>query len=1089
VADAVLVRNPQLQLTHRGQGQFDIDDVLARLTSAESQGSGVPRLSLFNLQVAGGGVQFRDEPKSVTHTLSDVRLNIPFLSNIGGRREVATHPRLAFQFNGSTFDTDAETTPFAADRHTQARFQIKGLDVKPYLPYWPAAWPVRLAGGRLEMDLRLDFQQQTSPELSVSGHLALDGLKLNEKFNRADVPLLQAGGIDLKIEAWRPLEGVLKLEALSLEKPVLHTRRDAAGELNWVRLQRFFMPPVPVPAPVAQAPAQAGADFSLKRFQISAGQLYWQDAAVSMQTPLALSDLTMEGQNFSWPRPQVASFRGQTQLQGANVSWEGTTDLRSAQTRMKWRDVPLKTMQPYWAAWFRPDLSGQFSAELNVAWRGAEGVVSPSLLIQAPQIRVSDVLLGKPQQPEAGWAELAIEQLEVDVFNQVAKTGRVTWGRPLLNASRNPQGRWMVEDWWLKNDAMPSSEASGKPWQLELGPLQITGGLLNLDDRSVPGGVKLDARELNLSVGAWQPLSASPQMTTVKGEFTTGAQRREAGKLGFDGTFRLPVGTAGQRKATPLHVQGRLQLSRFPLHRLRAYGADRVNFDLRRAELSYSGDLDLSMPDAGLGLNLQGNLSLENLRALNPSDGEALLDTQSLSLRGFELKVDAGQMKRLKIAETALSDFFARVAIDAEGHLNLQKLIKSEPSTPSQAAGVPALIELGPIGVVKGRVLFSDHFIRPNYSADITELAGSLGALSSQAVVGDSALADLNLRGRVAGSGSLEVSGRINPLTRPVALDVRGQVRDLELPQLSPYSSKYAGYGIERGKLSAEVNYRISAEGQLQATHQIVLTHLRFGERSDSADAPNLPVKLAVALLADRNGVIDINLPVSGSINDPDFRVGPIVWKMVLNLIGKAIISPFSLIAGAFSGEEQLQQIDFAPGRADLDAASLQKLAAVSQMVIDKPALRLTLSGQADLESERDDWRRAQLREAVVAEKRRRIARDAQGTLPVLEVSPAEYPALLQSVYRRSPIPKPRNVLGLVKDMPLADMEALLLAAISVDEADMRGLAQARAQQVRETLLGLKVPAAQLFLGAPVVAKSTSGSKFVPKVVLVVSTD
>jgi uncharacterized protein involved in outer membrane biogenesis/outer membrane protein OmpA-like peptidoglycan-associated protein len=1089
VADAVLVRNPQLQLTHRGQGQFDIDDVLARLTSAESQGSGVPRLSLFNLQIAGGGVQFRDAPKSVTHTLSDVRLDIPFLSNIGGRREVATHPRLAFQFNGSTFDTDAETTPFAPDRHTQARFQIKGLDVKPYLPYWPAAWPVRLAGGRLEMDLRLDFQQQTSPELTVSGQLTLDGLKLHEKVNRADLPLLELGGVDLKIDAWRPLEGVLKLETLSLDKLVLHTRRDAAGELNWVRLQRFFMPATPA----ASASNQTAADYAMKRLEIRSAQLHWQDAAVAMATPLALTELSIEGQDFSWPKPQVASFRGQANLQGANVSWEGTTDLRSAQTRMKWRDVPLKTVAPYWAAWFRPDLSGKSSAELNLEWRGAEGLASSSLLIKAPQIRVSDVLLGKPEQPEAGWVELAIEQLEVDVFNQVAKTGRVTLSRPLLNASRNPQGRWMVEDWRLENGSKSlsevSSEAPSKPWQLELGPLQITGGSLNLDDRSVPGGVKFDVRDLNLGIGAWQPLAASPQMTTVKGEFTTGAQRREAGKLGFDGTFRWPSGAAGQGKATPLQAQGRVELVRFPLHRLRAYGIDRVNFDLRRAELSYLGVLDLSMPNAGLGLNLQGNLSLENVRALNRSDGEPLLETQSLSLRGLELKVDAGEMKRLKIAETALSDFFARVAIDAEGHLNLQKLIKSEPSTASQSAAKPAVIELGPIGVVKGRVLFSDHFIRPNYSADITELAGSLGALSNQAAAGESALADLSLRGRVAGSGSLEVSGRINPLTRPVALDVRGQVRDLELPQLSPYSSKYAGYGIDRGKLSAEVNYRISAEGQLQATHQIVLTQLRFGERSDSADAPNLPVKLAVALLADRNGVIDINLPVSGSINDPDFRVGPIVWKMVLNLIGKAIISPFSLIAGAFSGEEQLQQIDFAPGRADLDAASRQKLETVANMVIDKPVLRMTLAGEANLESERDAWRSAQLRDAVVAEKRRRMARDGQGTLPVLDVSPAEYPALLQSVYRRSPIPKPRNVLGVVKDMPPADMEALLLAAIAVDEADMRELAQARAQHVREALLGLKVPAAQLFLGAPVVAKSAPSTGFVPKVVLVVSTD
>ena len=1090
VADAVRVRNPQLQLTHLGQGRFDIDDVWARFAAAEPQGAGVPRLSLFNIQIAGGGVQFHDASQSITHTLSDVRLDVPFLSNIGGRREVATHPRLAFQFNGSSFDTDAETTPFAADRRTQARFQIKGLDVKPYLPYWPAAWPVRLADGRLEMDIRLDFRQRTAPELSVSGHLAVQGLKLQERLNRDDVPLFQLGGLDLQIDAWRPLDGVFKFDTLSLDKPVVHLRRDSGGELNWVRLQRALLSQAPGPVTgAADTGGVKAVDFALQRLQVSAGQLHWQDAALAIPANLAVTALALEGQNFSWPSRQAASFRGQALLQGANVSWEGTTDLRSAQTRMQWRDVPLTTVAPYWAAWFRPGLSGKSSAQLSLDWQAAAGATPSSLVVQAPQLRLTDVLLGKPEQPDAGWAELAIEQLEVDVFQQQARVGRVAWRRPLLNVSRNPQGRWMVEDWRVDAPSTASSAASPKAWQLALGPMQVSGGLLNLDDRFVPGGAKLDARDVNLIVGPWQPLAASPQMTTIQGDFTTGAQRRESGKLGFEGAFRLPSVAAGQSKPTPLQVRGRLQLTRFPVQRLRAYWADRVQFDLRRAELSYTGGLDLAMPEAGLGLNLQGHLSVDQLRALSRSDGEALLDAQALSLRGFELKLEAGALQRLKIAETALSDFFARVALDAQGQLNWQNLLKVEPSDLPQPPGVQALIELGPIGVVKGRVLFSDQFIRPNYSADITELVGSLGALSSQASAADTALADLSLRGRVAGTGSLEVTGRINPLTRPVALDVRGKVRDLELPQLSPYSRKYAGYGIERGKLSAEVNYRVGADGQLQATHQIVLNQLRFGERSDSADAPNLPVKLAVALLADRNGVIDINLPVSGSINDPDFRVGAIVWKMVLNLIGKAIISPFSLMSGAFSGEEQLQQIDFAPGLAQIDAASRQKLETVAQMVIDKPALRLTLAGEADLESERDAWRRAQLHQTVMAEKRRRMPRDAQNAGPVPSVSPEEYPALLQSVYRRSPIPKPRNVLGLVKDMPTADMEALLLAAIAVDEAAMRELAQARAQQVREVLQDLKVPAAQLFLGAPVVAKASSASPFVPKVVLVVSTD
>lgn len=924
VADAVRVRNPQLKLRHLGQGRYDIDDVLARLTSSGSQSAGVPRLSLFNIQLSGGGVEFRDEPHAVTHTLSDLQLDIPFLSNLGGRREVATHPRLVFRFNEAVFDTDAVTMPFAADRRTQAHFQVKGLDVAPYLPYWPAAWPVRLTAGQLAWDLRLDFRQETQPELSVSGQVSMRHLKLQANQNQSDLPLLQVGGVDLTIDTLKPLDGVLKL----------------------------------------------------------------------------------------------------------------------------------------------------------------------------PQIRVTDVSWGSKEKPEASWTELRLEQLEVAVAKQWVRVGRVGLTGPQVNVTRDAQGRWMFEDWLARAPSTPSSGAASHPWQLDMGPLQITEGVGSLDDQFVPGGAKLETRDFKASMGAWQLGAASPQMISVKVDFTAGAQtqRRSAGQFVFDGAVHWPWSAAEQVQTPGLQLKGHLQLNRFPLQRLRAYAADWLNFNLRRADLSYTGDLDLTLPQAGPGLQLQGNLVLENLRALNSSDGGVLLDIQALNLRGIELGLEAGTLKRLKIAETGLSDFFAHVLVDAQGHLNLQHLVKAQGSASSSLApsdSVPAkpVWILGPIGVVNGRVLFTDHFIKPHYSADITELAGSLGATSNQKGQTDTALADLNLRGRVAGSGTLEVSGRINPLTRPVALDVRGQVRDLELPQLSPYSSKYAGYGIERGKLSAQVNYRISAEGQLQASHQIVLNQLRFGERSDSPDTPDLPVKLAAALLADRHGVIDINLPVSGSLQDPDFRVGAIVGKMMLNLIGKAIISPFSLISGAFSSQEQLQSIEFMPGRADLDAASRQKLHSVAQLMIDKPALHLTMVGAAHLDSEREAWRRVQLEEAIAAEKFRRLPRDAQTVVPVLDQNSEEYTALLQSLYRRSPIPKPRHLSGLIKDLPRAEMEALLLAAVSVDESDMRGLAQARAQQVRGYLLSLNVPATQLFLGAPVVNKSTAGDPSGPKVNLVVSVD
>jgi hypothetical protein len=174
------------------------------------------------------------------------------------------------------------------------------------------------------------------------------------------------------------------------------------------------------------------------------------------------------------------------------------------------------------------------------------------------------------------------------------------------------------------------------------------------------------------------------------------------------------------------------------------------------------------------------------------------------------------------------------------------------------------VIRFGPTKLVNGSIDFTDHFIRPNYSADLTALNGSLGAFSSVAPGGAPQMAELALSGTAEGTATLAIDGQVNPLAEPLALDIRAKVSDLDLPPLSPYSVKYAGHGIERGKLSMDVAYKIQPDGQLTATNKLVLNQLEFGEPVAGAPA-SLPVQLATALLADSQGVIDLDLPISGS--------------------------------------------------------------------------------------------------------------------------------------------------------------------------------------------------------------------------------
>ena len=333
---------------------------------------------------------------------------------------------------------------------------------------------------------------------------------------------------------------------------------------------------------------------------------------------------------------------------------------------------------------------------------------------------------------------------------------------------------------------------------------------------------------------------------------------------------------------------------------------------------------------------------------------------------------------------------------------------------------------------LNGDVALED--VKANYSANLTELTGKLGAFSSQPQAGEPAMAELALRGRAQGTATLDIQGQINPLAKPLVLDLKARVRDLELPPLSAYAVRHAGHGIERGKLSVDLSYKVQADGQLLASNNIVLNQLKFGDKVDGAPT-SLPVRLAVALLADRQGVIDIDLPVSGSLNDPEFKLGPIVYKLIVNLVVKAVTAPFSLIASAFGSAEEPGVVNFAPGSAALDVDGRAGLDKVVKALQERPALHMTVVGMASLELEREAFKREQLQALLLGEQRREavlagraVAQTGAGASVPATLSPEESLALLGAVYRRSAIPKQLTSQGQLQPLPKDEMENLLLS-------------------------------------------------------------
>ncbi len=1130
VLESLRVQGPLLRLARLGEGQYDIDDLIVHLRRPAEAGAAAdetaPDFAVYNLQLSEGQVLLDDKPYQRLHKLEQLRLDLPFLSGLDHHVAVHVQPRLAGRLNGHGFDLGGDALPFAQTREAALKLQLQDLDLQPYLAYWPAALPLKPTQGRLSADLKLSFAQAPGqpPALSLTGQLRLlDGVLAQGQ--QADWMAWRA--LSLELKSLQPLKRELHIDSLHWEAPRLQLQRDATGRLGLPALDTQ-------PAGVAATPAdrnQPAWRLSLGRLSVEEAGVDWLDRRSG--AALRLQPLGLELKQLSWPLQGSAQLSLQASLQSAGKAREpsaklglqGQLSAEALDLQADWQDLAL--------AWFSPYLEAELPLALQGRLAGKASLSLPQPLAEQPegrleaglrelrleQLQVQQLVAGGRREPLASLAGLSLDEARLVLGKRQILLGQLGLREPRLQLERAADGRLR-----LPAAATPSVSASGSSatpasapgWSWRLAALTVEQGGLSLSDTSVRplhqregeaenAPYRLVAEQLrlklqNLSYPALEKSRSPLQLSVQMGRSAAASRRFASGARGSN-----PLGSLqfqGELGLAPLALSGQIRAERLPLHAADPYLDPRLGLHLRRAEAGFRGDLSVMASSQGPQALLRGEGLLADLRLIQTRErdgrrevGEELLSWQALSLAGLRAELVADKPPSLEVQKAALTEFYARLIVDEQGRFNLRDLgprevqAQAQDAAPSAAAAsAPALqFSLGELQLDKGAVDFSDRFIRPNYSAKLSELQGSLGRVDSS----QAQLAPLAIKGKVAGTGLLDISGQLRPGSPP-QMDIRAAATDIELAPLSPYAGKYAGYAIERGKLSTQLHYRIDADGRLQADNQIVLNQLTFGERIDSPDATKLPVLLAVALLKDSQGVIDVNLPVSGSLNDPEFSVGGLILKVIINLLGKALTAPFSLLTGGAAAD--LSQLEFAPASSQPAADLPGQLDKVAKALSDRPSLNLTLTGWADPQAEKAALQDAKVEALIQAERRRELRRqqlssgssaaDPRGSgaeAPLPPLSEVDRRRLLRQVYQASNLPgRPRNLLGLLKDVPPEQMQSVLAAAQAADTAAMRQLALQRAVAVRDALLARGVPNARLFLASPRLHEAAAGPEAKP---------
>ena len=1141
VVESLQMTAPRLRLARTGAGRLDVDDVLQRLApKAGEPAAEQAHFALYNVTLSDGEVVFDDQTVGRQHRLSGLTLALPFLSNLPSQVEIKVEPTLAFSLDGARYDSAAEALPFAPDRAGTMKLRVAGVDLEPYLGYLPDSLPVRVQRGQVDADLAIAFAApaERAASISVSGKLGLHELAVAE---RSGAPLLALAKLSLTLNDVQPLARKAAFGALQVDGLQLHLDRDAQGRLGLQRLQADAAATPDAAGAGAGAPAPAW-QASLESLEVAGARVVWNDAAVAPASAWLLDAIDAKAERLQWPAAVPMPFSLQATLRPqadaartlAVLSLQGQASASAATAAISVSALSIAALAPYANAAQRVSVAGTGTSSGELEWAARTDAQPMRLLLRLDELAIDGLVLDEPgagktaARGDAVAAQrVAFGKVGVDLAAQSVVVGSVRLVQPRVRLERTRDGAWnlmrLAGPTRLEDSARPLVRAAAEAtWQVRVDELALDGGRVALIDAlPAPGHdqapVRLGIDALNVGVRdlrlSGERLVSTPQVTLSARvvDQAPGREREQPGVVEWSGRFGL----------APLMLAGKARVQRLPIDAMQAYAAHPLGVRLERAEAGFQGGVAARLDaDGQLQLDLEGDALLSDLKvvalerpgaaALTPAERE-LLNWQSLAVNGLSVELRPRTLPKVAVREAILSDFFARLVLTEEGRLNLRDVAPAPVAASSGAAApaaasasapqaaplagtrLPVELDLGGLRLVNGRVDFSDRFVQPNYSAALTDLNGEVGAFRT----GLGEAATLRLGGHVAGTGLLEIEGRVKPNAVPRELDVRAKASEIELAPLSTYSAKYAGYAIERGKLSVELHYKIDPTGRLEASHQLVLNQLTFGEHVDSPTATKLPVLLAVALLKDRNGVIDVNLPVSGSLDDPQFSLGPIIWQVIGNLIAKAATAPFTLLSGG--GGPDMSFVAFAPGTAHLAPGGADVIARVAQALADRPTLKMTVVGEADPGLEREAYQRAAIEQRLQQEARREQLR-ASGAAAAASEAPVALTAqergrLLKIVYRDTDLPdKPRNVVGLKADLAPDEMEALLRSNVEAGPEAMRELALQRGLAVRDALVAKGLAGDRLFVGNPkLVAGGGSGSgedakSWTPRVKLILDT-
>jgi len=846
----------------------------------------------------------------------------------------------------------------------------------------------------------------------------------------------------------------LHLADVQLDKPKTEILFGKDGKLNLLGLFNL-----PASEPTPTDPNAKPFPLRIDHIKLAGGYVHFEDLRPSEPIVFLYDKLDLELKNLSTlPDDNADMTLVAVGPEGGQIDWSGNFSLApiASEGTLKVTDGKMKVWWPY--------VRDALPLVLE------DGILSLSthyklnldketeLLLNDTSLSVAPFAIKAPDgRPLARLERLDVSETSVDLAKQQVIVGKIRSQKLETWAAREADGQLDWQKLFASQPAKPAPAPTptpaaadapkaepakpGKPWQVLLKDVQLRNYQVHLADRQANPAVALELGPLNLDLQNFDSLNQSP--FTLKLDTGLGKQ----GKILANGEVNL----------SPISAKLQVQTKDIDLRVAQSYISPFIRLELRSGMLGSDLAVNLKSTDP-LAFNVTGRAQVDQLHTLDTLKTRDFVKWQQLVLEGLNYQ----HGDSLSIAKVNLQQPYARFMINDDRTTNIDDLLIPQPANndgksvakPAASKDKPLGIHIGAIAINDGSANFADFSLTPNFATAIQQLNGQIGTIDSR----QAKPANVDIKGKVDRYAPVTIKGSVNPFDPMAALDIATSFKRVELTTLTPYSGKFAGYRIRKGRLNLDLHYLIT-KGQLKAENKLVVEQLQLGEKVDSPDAVDLPIRLAVALLKDTEGKISIELPISGDLNNPQFSVMPIIWQTLRNLVLRAAEAPFKFIGGLVSGSgsEDLSNVSFAPGSSELSKDSESALNTLAKALKERPTLRLEIEGTSAQSSDGP----------LIAEQR--LEREYQYTYykilqrrgdkvpaqaSLLEVPDKEKTPLLEGIYRtRLKQQPPAEWTQLGRDERSAKLREGLIKFWSSSEVLLRQLGQERASSIKDFLV------------------------------------